>query len=131
MLHVLSQQEFLNVQKQSLHAAPELIDMKRNRLEQWSDATTLYRGSQILPHFSPCLPFDCLHGLSVALFVILQNTSQRAEKQILPRNLSAKTASPRVCFGFNDGHIREPGGSLLLLSPRASAPDYSLTSDSL
>lgn len=73
----------------------------------------------------------CWFQIPVGLFVILTDTSKRARTAKTPKEFHREAASPRVCFTFNDAHIRELGGSLLPLSPRGSAPDYSLASDSL
>lgn len=107
-----------------------LIDRERNMSARTNDATALYCDSQIQFHFSTSFTSwlsACRFRSPVGQFVILTNTSKRAGQQTLPRN---STVSKGVCFTFNDAHIRELGGSLLPLSPHASAPDYSLASDS-
>lgn len=61
------------------------------------------------------LPFHLivylLVQIPVGLFVNLSHTSKRAGQQILPRNFTAKQLLRRVCFTFNDAHIRALGGS--------------------
>lgn len=110
-----------------------LIDGGWMRLEQTTDAAVLDGGSQIQLHSSRSFfawSSACWFQIPVGLFVILTNTSKRARTANTPKEFHREAASPRVCFTFNDAHIRELGGSLLPLSRRGSAPDYSLASDS-
>lgn len=129
---VPSQQEALHIHKQ-LRLQPS--SWLTGRETGWSkrvmpQSNTVAAKSSVISPLTFHLIVSLLVQISAGRFVILMNTSRRAWQQILLRNFTGKTASPRVCFTFNDGDIRELGGSLLPLSPHASAPDYSLASDS-
>lgn len=103
------------------------VDRKRNRLEQTNDATVTMTQTQ-LP-FSPSFTFDCKDDKQS-----YRHLNQRADghRQACRTTNTPKRIPPslRVCFTFNDAHIRELGGSLLPLPAHVSAPDNSLASDS-